>query len=153
MNSMEGRLKFIMIPNESKIEPKFRMEETMWKDFKRFLQRGNVIDLAVAVIIGNAFGAIVKSLVDDLFMPVIGVLVGGIDFGSLIVTVGSATITYGNFLQAIVNFVIIAFALFMVVRTVSRFERKEAPPEEKPPEPAPEVQLLTDIRDLLKASR
>lgn len=125
----------------------------MWEEFKRFLQRGNVIDLAVAVIVGNAFGAIVKSLVDDLFMPVVGVLVGGIDFSGLVVTVGSATITYGNFLQAIVNFLIIAFALFMVVRAVSRFETKEVPPEETASEPAPEIQLLTEIRDLLKANR
>jgi len=122
----------------------------MWQDFKSFLQRGNVLDLAVAVIVGNAFGAIIKSLVDDLFMPLIGVLIGGIDFSSLTVQVGAATITYGNFLQAIVNFIIIAFALFLVVRGAARLEKPEAAAE---PGPAPEVELLTEIRDLLKAGR
>lgn len=123
----------------------------MIKEFRSFMQRGNVIDLAIAVIIGNAFGAIIKSLVDDLFMPVIGVLVGGIDFSGLTIRAGSAVITYGNFIQAIVNFIIIAFALFMFVRAVSRFEKPAEPATE--PEPAEDIQLLAEIRDLLKASR
>lgn len=125
----------------------------MWNEFKQFLQRGNVLDLAVAVIVGNAFSAIVKSLVDDLFMPVVGVLVGGINFSNLVLRVGAATITYGNFLQAIVNFLIIAFALFLVVRSTSRLEKQKPTQEEAAPEPPPEVQLLTEIRDLLKESR
>lgn len=123
----------------------------MIKEFRSFLQRGNVLDLAIAVIIGNAFGAIIKSLVDDLFMPVIGILVGGIDFSRLTITAGSAVITYGNFIQAIVNFIIIAFALFMLVRAVSRFEKPAEPTEE--PQPAEDIQLLAEIRDLLKAGR
>jgi len=135
----------------------FRLNERrgriMWKEFKGFLQRGNVLDLAAAVIIGNAFGAIVRSLVDDLFMPLVGVLVGGIDFSGLVLQVGAATITYGNFLQAIVNFLIIAAALFMIVRGISRFEKQEEKPDEQAPEPAPGVKLLAEIRDLLKAGR
>ncbi len=123
----------------------------MIKEFRSFLQRGNVIDLAIAVIIGNAFGAIIKSLVDDLFMPLIGVLVGGIDFSGLTIQAGSAVITYGNFIQAIVNFLIIAFALFILVRAVSRFEKPAEPAAE--PQPAEDIQLLAEIRDLLKASR
>jgi large conductance mechanosensitive channel len=125
----------------------------MWQDFKSFLQRGNVLDLAVAVIVGNAFGAIIKSLVDDLLMPLVGVLIGGINFTGLALKVGAAKITYGNFLQAIVNFLIIAFALFMVVRASTRLEAKKAEPAEQAPEPDPELKLLEEIRDLLKASR
>jgi large conductance mechanosensitive channel len=125
----------------------------MWNEFKQFLQRGNVLDLAVAVIVGNAFSAIVKSLVDDLFMPVVGVLVGGINFSKLVLKVGAATITYGNFLQAIVNFLIIAFALFLVVRGAARLEKQKTKEQEAASEPPPDVQLLTEIRDLLKESR
>ncbi len=123
----------------------------MLKEFRSFIQRGSVIDLAVAVIIGAAFGAIIKSLVDDLLMPVIGILIGGIDFSGLTIQAGAATITYGNFIQAIVNFVIIAFALFMIVRSVARLEKKPQPTAEL--EPAADVKLLTEIRDLLKAGR
>jgi large conductance mechanosensitive channel len=123
----------------------------MIKEFRSFMQRGNVIDLAIAVIIGNAFGAIIKSLVDDLFMPLIGTLAGGIDFSGLTIQAGSAVITYGNFIQAIVNFLIIAFALFVLVRAVSRFEKPAEPAVD--PEPAEDIQLLAEIRDLLKASR
>jgi len=123
----------------------------MLKEFRSFIQRGSVIDLAVAVIIGAAFGAIIKSLVDDLLMPVIGILIGGIDFSGLTIQAGAATITYGNFIQAIVNFVIIAFALFMIVRSVARLEKKTQPTAEL--EPAADVKLLTEIRDLLKAGR
>jgi large conductance mechanosensitive channel len=123
----------------------------MIKEIRSFMQRGNVMDLAIAVIIGNAFGAIIKSLVDDLFMPVIGILVGGIDFSALTIQAGSAVITYGNFIQAIVNFIIIAFALFVLVRAVSRFEKPAEPAAD--PEPAEDIQLLAEIRDLLKASR
>jgi large conductance mechanosensitive channel len=125
----------------------------MWNDFKQFLRRGNVLDLAVAVIVGNAFGAIVKSLVDDLLMPVVGVLVGGVNLSNLVLKAGAAAITYGNFLQAIVNFLIIAFALFLVVRGASRLEKPKPKPDEAAPEPAPDVQLLAEIRDLLKESR
>lgn len=125
----------------------------MWQDFKSFLQRGNVLDLAVAVIVGNAFGAIIKSLVDDLLMPIVGVLIGGIDFTGLALKAGAATITYGNFLQAIVNFLIIAFVLFLVVRASTRLDAKAGEPAEPAPEPDPELKLLEEIRDLLKAGR
>lgn len=119
----------------------------MLREFRDFISKGNVIDLAVAVIIGGAFGAIVNSLVNDLIMPVVGVILGGIDFSGLAIQVGQATITYGNFIQAVVNFLLIAFALFLVVRSYARFRRVEAPP---PPGPTEEVKLLSEIRDLLR---
>jgi large conductance mechanosensitive channel len=123
----------------------------MWKEFREFLNRGNVIDLAVAVIIGGAFGAIVKSLVDDIIMPLVGAILGGIDFTSLSVTAGDAEILYGNFIQAIVNFLIIAFVLFLVIRSYSNLQRqKKEEVAPAPPEPPADVKLLTEIRDLLK---
>ena len=122
----------------------------MLKEFRVFIARGNVVDLAVAVIIGGAFGVIIRSLVDDIFMPAVGMLIGGIDFSGLAFTVGEEQILYGNFIQAVVNFLIIAFALFLVVRTINRFKRKEEAAEE-PPEPSNEELLLREIRDLLKA--
>ena len=88
----------------------------MLKEFRDFVNRGNVVDLAVAVIIGGAFGAIITSLVDDIIMPLIGVIIGGVDFASLSIQVGEASILYGSFIQAIVNFLIIAFVLFLIVR-------------------------------------
>lgn len=123
----------------------------MLKEFRDFINRGNVIDLAVAVIIGGAFGAIVTSLVNDVLMPLVGIVLGGVDFASLSIQVGEATILYGNFIQAIVNFVIIAFVIFMIVRSYTKLqkqEEQEAPPA--PPEPSPEAKLLAEIRDLLK---
>ena len=123
----------------------------MWKEFKDFVMRGNVIDLAVAVIIGAAFGAIITSLVGDIFMPIIGILLGGVDFSGLTVQVGEAVIGYGNFIQATVYFLIIAFALFLVVRAVNRMKKQEEAAPEAPPEPSAEEVLLAEIRDLLKA--
>jgi len=120
----------------------------MWKEFRDFIARGNVVDLAVAVILGTAFGAIVTSLVDDIIMPLIGILLGGVDLTELMVRVGSAEVMYGRFIQALVNFLIIAFAVFLIVRAVNKF-RKPAP--EAPPAPPEDVVLLTEIRDLLKA--
>lgn len=122
----------------------------MLKEFGEFIKRGNVLDLAVAVIIGGAFGAIVTSLVDDIIMPIVGVILGGVDFSGLAVNVGEASITYGNFIQAIVNFLIIAWVIFLIVRFAKRFE-EEAPAT--PPAPSAEVVLLTEIRDLLKDGR
>lgn len=121
----------------------------MWNEFKEFIARGNVLDLAVAFILGAAFSAIVTSFVDDLIMPVIGVILGGIDFSGLALQVGEATITYGNFIQAVINFLIIAFVIFLLVRFAIRFKKEE--------EPAPvvlttEEELLTEIRDLLRAN-
>ncbi len=129
-------------------------------EFKEFITRGNVIDLAVGVIIGSAFTAIVTSLVNDLIMPLIGLILGGIDFSDLkiVITpesegVAEAAIRYGAFIQSIVNFLIIAFVIFLLVRTINRFRRKkdEPAPEPQPePEPAEDVVLLREIRDLLK---
>ena len=122
----------------------------MLQEFKSFAMKGNVIDLAVGVVIGGAFGAIVTSLVSDIIMPIIGVLTGGLDFSGMSYKVGSATITYGKFIQASFIFVIVAFTLFMVVRAMNKLKKKE---EEKPalaPVVPEDVKLLTEIRDLLK---
>lgn len=119
----------------------------MIKEFVAFLKRGNVIDLAVAVILGAAFGAIVTSLVNDLFMPLIGIIIGGINFSGLILKVGSAELKYGNFIQATVNFLLIAVVLFFVLKAYNSLKRKE---EKAAPAKAEEVVLLGEIRDLLK---
>jgi large conductance mechanosensitive channel len=97
----------------------------MLKEFKEFAMRGNVMDLAVAVIIGGAFGAIITSLVNDILMPLIGLAMGGVDFSALAVTVGDAVIRYGAFLQAVVNFLIVAFVIFMIIRTMNRSKKPE----------------------------
>jgi large conductance mechanosensitive channel len=122
----------------------------MLKEFREFLQRGNVIDLAVAVIIGGAFGAIVTSLVNDIIMPIVGIFLGGVDFASLTVQVGDAVIAYGSFIQAIVNFSIIAFVVFMIVRSINKLQRAKEQAPAPPPEPSPEEKLLAEIRDLLR---
>jgi large conductance mechanosensitive channel len=122
----------------------------MLKEFRDFALRGNVIDLAVAVVIGAAFTGIVNSLVNDIIMPLIGALLGGVDFTTLSVTVGNAVIAYGNFIQAIVNFVIIAFVLFLIVRSINRFKK---PQEAAPAAPPADIVLLTEIRDLLRTNR
>ena len=95
----------------------------MLKDFKAFVMRGNVMDLAVAVIIGGAFGKIVSSLVSDILMPLIGLIIGGIDFSSLAFTVGNAKVTYGNFINNAIDFIIIAFVIFLMVRAIAKLER------------------------------
>jgi large conductance mechanosensitive channel len=100
----------------------------MWNEFRQFINRGNVIDLAVAVIIGAAFNSIVASLVDDLIMPLIGILLGGVDFTTLVIQVGDAALAYGNLIQAIINFLVIAFVMFLIVRSYSRFQKQEALP-------------------------
>jgi large conductance mechanosensitive channel len=122
----------------------------MVKEFREFLQRGNVIDLAVAVIIGGAFGAIISSLVDDILMPIVGVILGGLDFTSLSIQVGEAVILYGNFIQATVNFIIIALVIFLVVRSYNNLQKQEEKAPPTPPEPSSEEKLLTEIRDILK---
>ena len=122
----------------------------MLKEFRDFIDRGNVIDLALAVIIGGAFGAIITSLVDDIIMPLIGIIIGGVDFASLSIQVGEATILYGSFIQAIVNFLIIAFALFLIVRSYNKLQKEKEATPPPPPEPSAEETLLTEIRDLLK---
>ena len=100
----------------------------MLNDFKAFIMRGNVMDLAVAVIIGGAFGKIVTSLVDDILMPLIGLIIGGIDFSGLAFTVGSAKVTYGNFINNVVDFLIIAFVIFLMVRSITKLEKMAARP-------------------------
>ena len=130
-------------------------------DFKAFAMRGNVVDMAVGVIIGGAFGKIVSSLVADIIMPPIGFLVGGGNFTELAITLkvpeiingvqtAPVTINYGNFLQAVFDFIIIAFCIFMLVRLISRFSKKEESKPAAPPQPSAEEKLLTEIRDLLK---
>ena len=125
--------------------------KNMVKEFKEFIMRGNVIDLAVAVVIGGAFQAIIGSLVNDIFMPIIGMIIGGHDFSELSVTVGTATLAYGNFIQAIINFLAIALCLFTVVKTVNKLKKPKPAPEPEKPAPKPDdVVLLEEIRDLLK---
>ena len=123
---------------------------SLLKEFRSFAIKGNVVDLAVGVIIGVAFGKIVASLVEDVIMPLIGALIGGINFTVLAITVGSATLKYGKFLQACLDFLIIAAAIFLVVKLINRLKREQAKPEAPAAPPRQEV-LLAEIRDLLKA--
>ena len=120
-------------------------------EFKAFAVKGNVVDLAVAVIVGGAFGKIVTSIVDNLIMPVVGIFLGGIDFTDKATTFGSVTLKYGAFIQSVVDFLIIAFIIFMAVRALNRIKKRddEEVVAEKPPAPSQEVQLLMEIRDLL----
>lgn len=132
------------------------------QDFKAFISRGSVVDLAVGVVIGGAFGGIVTSFVNDVLMPPIGQLMGKVDFSNLFVNLsggdyatlkaakeaGAATLNYGMFLNQVINFLIVALAIFLVIRALARFQRKK---ETAPPKPSDEVMLLTDIRDALRA--
>ena len=131
----------------------------MLKDFKKFALKGNVIDLAVGVVIGGAFGKIVTSLVNDLLMPIIGILVGGVNFSDLkyVITpasgeIAESAILYGEFIQSVFDFFIIALSIFLFIRLLSSMKREEPIEEEGPPEPSKEEVLLTEIRDLLKAN-
>lgn len=133
----------------------------MLKEFKEFIARGSVFDLAVGIVIGVAFTAIVNSFVNDLLMPVLGIFTGGLDFTNLFVALdggnyatlaeameaGAATINYGLFINAVINFIIVAFALFLVIRQVNKMQKEEAPAP--PPGPSAEEKLLMEIRDLL----
>ena len=119
-------------------------------EFREFAVKGNVMDLAVGVIIGAAFGKIVSSLVEDVVMPVIGVLLGGLNFSDLAVKVGSATLKYGKFLQTCLDFLIIAWAIFLMIKLVNRIKREEAPQPAPAVEKPREEALLEEIRDLLK---
>lgn len=120
-------------------------------EFKTFIARGNVMDMAVGVIIGGAFSNITNSLINDIVMPLLGILTGSISFAELEVSIGPAVITYGNFIQAVLNFLVMAFVVFCLVKAINSFHKKkeEAPPP-PPPGPSAEEQLLTEIRDLLK---
>ena len=124
----------------------------MWAEFRQFIAKGNVIDLAVAVILGAAFTAIVTSLTNDIIMPLIGVILGGVDFATLSIQVGEATVAYGLFIQAIINFILIALVLFFMIHSINKMQArsKAAEAPAPPPGPSDEVKLLTDIRDLLK---
>lgn len=138
----------------------------MLKEFREFAMKGNVVDLAVAVIIGAAFGAIVTSMVNDIIMPIIGAVTGGLDFSNYFVGLSKnvtqtnladakkqgAVLAYGSFFTLVMNFVIVAFVLFLVIRTMNQFKRREEVKPAEPPKPSAEVELLTEIRDLLKKS-
>ncbi len=122
-------------------------------EFKAFAMKGNIIDLAVAVVIGAAFGKIVASLVDNIIMPLIGLLMGGVDFSGLSYVLGEAVVTYGVFIQSVVDFVIVALVIFMVVKGISKAQEKVVKTEEvteEPKGPSEEVKLLTEIRDSLR---
>lgn len=137
----------------------------MLKEFKEFALRGNVVDMAVGIIIGAAFGKIVTSLVNDLIMPPLGLLTGRVDFSQLYLNLtsndypslaaaqeaGAATLNYGMFINAVLNFIIIAFAIFLVIRAMNRLQRRAEEHPAEPPKPSAEVQLLTEIRDSLKS--
>ena len=132
----------------------------MMKEFKEFAVRGNVVDMAVGIIIGAAFGKIVSSLVGDVIMPPIGVLLGGVDFSNLAVTVKAASegtpavvISYGKFIQTVIDFIIIAFAIFIAVKAINALKRKEEQAPKAPPQPPAQEVLLKEIRDLLRQGR
>ena len=120
------------------------------KEFREFAIKGNVVDLAVGVIIGAAFGKIVASAVGDIVMPIIGMLIGGVDFSGLAVTLGGAKILYGKFIQTCFDFVIVAWAIFIAIKVINRLKREEPA---APPIPPKQEQLLEEIRDLLKRPR
>lgn len=136
----------------------------MLKEFRAFIARGNVLDLAVAVIIGGAFGKIISSLVNDILMPVIGLVLGKISFANLFVALngekypsldaakaaGAGTINYGLFINGVIDFIIVAFVIFMIVKGATSLQKKKEEAPAPPPEPTADVKLLTEIRDLLK---
>lgn len=119
----------------------------MIKEFKDFIARGNVVDMAVGIIVGAAFTSIVKSLVNNLINPLIGIFIGKIDLSNLVWTVGDAQFKYGSFLNAVINFLIISFVVFLMVKAINRFRTKKA---EEPSKPSEEVQYLKEITELLK---
>jgi len=129
----------------------------MMSEFKSFAMRGNVVDMAVGIVIGGAFGKIVSSFVNDVLMPPVGMLIGGVDFNDLAIVLKAATeeaeavtLKYGAFIQTLLDFVIIAFAIFMVVKVMNSMKKKEEEKPAAPPKPSAEVELLTEIRDSLK---
>ena len=128
----------------------------MLKEFKEFISRGPVLDLAVGVIIGAAFGKIVTSLVDNVFMPIVGMLIGGLDFSELSIKVGDATLKYGAFIQSVIDFLIVALCIFLFIKLINKAKdvAKRGKKEEKEEAPKPEdIQLLEEIRDLLKKGK
>jgi large conductance mechanosensitive channel len=130
---------------------------SMMSEFRDFAMRGNVVDMAVGIVIGGAFGKIVSSFVNDVLMPPIGLALGGVDFSDLALTlkeasgeVAAVTLNYGAFIQTVVDFIIIAFAIFMVIKAMNNLKKKEEAAPPPPPKPSEEVTLLTEIRDLMK---
>ncbi len=123
---------------------------SLFKEFGAFIAKGNVIDMAVGVVIGGAFGKIVASLVDDIIMPLVGMLIGGIDFSSLVATVGDAKLAYGMFIQNVIDFLIIALCIFIFVKAINSFKRKKEEAPAEPPKKDEQIVLLEEIRDLLK---
>ena len=122
--------------------------ENTLKEFKEFISKGNIVDMAIGVIIGSAFGKIVTSLVNDIFMPIIGVIIGGLDFSNLSIKVGNSAIMYGSFIQNIVDFLIVATCIFFMIKVLSKFKKKEEVKTETTAEE--NTLLLREIRDLLK---
>ncbi len=129
----------------------------MWKEFKQFAMRGNVVDMAVGIVIGAAFGKIVSSFVSDVLMPPIGLLLGGVDFSQLMIVLKEAAgdapmvaIKYGVFINTVLDFIIVAFAIFLVVKAMNSLKKKEEAKPAAPPAPSKEEVLLTEIRDILK---
>ena len=130
---------------------------SMMSEFRDFAMRGNVVDMAVGIVIGGAFGKIVSSFVSDVLMPPIGMALGGVDFSDLAMTlqeasgeVAAVTLNYGSFIQTVIDFIIIAFAIFMVIKGMNKMKKKEEAAPPAPPKPSAEENLLTEIRDLLK---
>ncbi len=130
---------------------------SMMKEFREFAMRGNVVDMAVGIVIGGAFGKIVTSFVNDILMPPIGMAIGGVDFSDLAIVLQEAsgeveavTVNYGAFIQTALDFIIIAFAIFMVIKAMNSMKKKEEEAPAEPPKPSAEETLLTEIRDLLK---
>ena len=122
------------------------------KEFKEFIARGNVVDLAVGVVIGGAFSKIVSSLVNDIIMPLVGIIIGGIDFTNLSIKFKDATINYGNFIQTVIDFLIVAWCIFIVIKLINSFQRKkkEEDKKEEPPKKDEQIIILEEIRDILK---
>ena len=142
-----------MANNKTEVKELEKLKKSA-SDFKKFISRGNVVDMAVGVIVGGAFGKIVTSLVNDMLMPLIGVLLGGLDFSGLTLTFNNANINYGIFIQNVVDFLIIAFCLFMFIKFVNRLSSKKEDKNKKAaPVPSDEVVLLREIRDLLKEEK
>ena len=123
------------------------------KEFKEFISRGNVLDLAVGVVIGGAFSSIVTSLVNDIIMPLVGIIIGGINFKGLVLKVADAEILYGSFIQNVINFLIIAACIFTFIKIINKFNRKKEEPKEVKPVKSSDIILLEEIRDLLKENK
>ena len=123
-------------------------------EFKEFIAKGDVMSMAVGIIIGGAFTAIVSSLVNDVITPLLGIIIGGINFTGIVLAVGDAQLMVGNFIQAVITFLLTALVLFSIIKTFNAFKKKEeAPAPVEPPAPPADIQLLTEIRDLLKEKK